>query len=170
VPVLVSDASILIELGKWSLLTALFALPFEFAVPDGLYEEELIDLGEVDRGQLKGLGLRVESLDPAGMARALAYQAARRKLTLHDCLAVTLAATHDWALLTGDKRMRALAEAEGIEVHGVLWIVDRFAEHCVVGDAALAKALRGMLEDPRTHMPHAEIRRRLEALVAKMGG
>jgi hypothetical protein len=48
VRVLVSDASILIELAKWSLLEALFNLPFEFAVPDALYEDDLIDLGEID--------------------------------------------------------------------------------------------------------------------------
>ncbi len=89
--VLVSDASILIELAKWSLLEALFKLPFEFAVPDALYEDELIDLGEIDREQLKGLGLRVESLDAEGMAQAVSYQTAQPKLTLHDCLAVTLA-------------------------------------------------------------------------------
>jgi hypothetical protein len=104
------------------------------------------------------------------MARALSYQAARPELTFHDCLAVTLAAANDWPLLTGDKRMRALAEAERIEVHGVLWIIDRFAKQGVVSDVTLAAALRGMLEDPRTHMPHAEIRRRLEAFVAKLGG
>ena len=168
--VLVSDASILIELSKWSLLEALFALPFEFAVPDALYEDELIDLGEIDRKQLKALGLRVESLDSAGMARALSYRTARPKLTLHDCLAVTLAVTNDWALLTGDKRMRALAEAERIEVHGVLWVIDLFAEHRIVRDSTLATALRGMLDDPRTRMPHAEIRRRLEIFIAKTGG
>lgn len=69
--VLVSDASILIELAKWSLLEALFQLPFEFAVPDALFEDELIDLGEVDRDRLTALGLRVESLDAEGMARRL---------------------------------------------------------------------------------------------------
>jgi len=63
VQVLVSDASILIELAKWSLLEDIFQLPYEFAVPDALFEEELIDLGGVDRHDLIPLGLRVESLD-----------------------------------------------------------------------------------------------------------
>jgi hypothetical protein len=110
VRVLVSDASILIDLAKWSLLEDLFKLPFEFAIPDALYDDELIDLGGIDRAELKGLGLRVETLDPDGMAQAVAYQAAKPKLTIHDCFAVTLAVTNDWPLLTGDKRMRTLAE------------------------------------------------------------
>lgn len=82
--VLVSDASLLIELAKWSLLEALFELPFEFAIPDALYEDELIDLGELDREQLKVLGLRVESLDGEGMVQAVTYQTAQPKHTLHD--------------------------------------------------------------------------------------
>ena len=160
--VLVSDASILIELAKWSLLEDLFKLPFEFAVPDALYEDELIDLGEIDRKQLQALGLRIESLDAEGVAQALRYQKARPKLTVHDCFAVTLAVTNDWALLTGDKRMRALADEEHVEVHGVLWVIDQLAEHRIVRKSTLTKVLRGMLDDPRTHVPAAEIRRRLE--------
>jgi predicted nucleic acid-binding protein len=169
VRVLVSDASILIDLAKWSLLEALFELPFEFAVPDALFEDELIDLGEVDRDRLMALGLRVESLNAEGMARAVAYQTAQPKLTLHDCLAVTLAVTNDWPLLTGDKRMRALADEEHLEVHGVLWVIDRFAEHRIVRKPTLAKALRGMLDDPRTRLPHVEINKRLALFTAKQG-
>lgn len=165
--VLVSDASILIELAKWSLLEALFELPFEFAVPDALFEDELIDLGEVDRDRLMALGLRVESLDAEGMARAVAYQTARPKLTIHDCLAVTLAVINDWPLLTGDRRMRTLADEENVEAHGVLWVIDQFAEHRVVRRTTLAKALRGMLDDPRTRLPHAEINKRLALYSAK---
>ena len=165
--VLVSDASILIDLAKWSLLEDLFRLPFEFAVPDALYDDELIDLGGIDKKQLKALGLRVEHLDPDGMAKAVAYQAARPKLTIHDCLAVTLAVTNEWPLLTGDRRMRTLAEEEHVEAHGLLWVIDLYAEHRIVRKSALVKALKGMLDDPRTRVPHAEIKKRLTQLTAK---
>ncbi|MEW6133712.1 MAG: hypothetical protein AB1591_11210, partial [Pseudomonadota bacterium] len=70
-------------------------------------------------------------------------------------------------LLTGDKRMRALADEEHLEVHGVLWVIDRFAEHRIVRKPTLAKALRGMLDDPRTRLPHAEINKRLALFTAK---
>lgn len=137
--------------------------------PTPYYEDELIDLGEIDREQLKGLGLRVESADTEGMARAAAYQKAKPQFTFHDCLAVTLAAINDWPQLTGDKRVRALADDERLEVHGVLCISDRFAEHRIVRRATLAKALRGMLNDPRTRLPHPEIHKRLALLSAKQG-
>jgi len=161
----VRDAPILIELANWSLLEDIFQLPLEFAVPDALYEDELLDLSAVHRERLKRLGLRVEVLDPAGMAQALAYRSAKPKLTIHDCFAVTLAVTHGWPLLTGDKRMRALAEEERVEVHGVLWVIDALAEYAVVNGSRLGAVLRGMLDAPRTHLPHAEIHKRLTRLV-----
>lgn len=162
--VLVSDSSILIELSRWSLLEAIFRLPFEFAVPDALFEEELIDLGDTDREHLRRLGLRVESLDEAGMARAVRYQLAKPKLTFHDCLAVTLAVTNDWPLLSGDRRMRTLADNEGVQTYGVLWLIDHLNERRLVPTEDLLAALQGMLADPRSHLPPAELRRRIHQL------
>ncbi len=130
--ILVSDASIIIDLAKWSLIKEAFALPYEFVIPDILFEDELIDLGNFDKQQLIVLGLRIESLDSAGVSQALTYKIKQPKLTLHDCFAVTLAIQNHWALLTGDKRMRSLAETEKVEVHGVLWIMHKFAEHKIV--------------------------------------
>ena len=43
--VLVSDSSILIEFSKREILEKMFELDSQFAVPDLLFHEELIDLG-----------------------------------------------------------------------------------------------------------------------------
>ena len=64
--VLVSDSSVLIEFSKQNLLDRMFELRFQFAVPDLLFNEELIDLGRYHRQDLVSLGLRVEALDPEG--------------------------------------------------------------------------------------------------------
>ena len=61
-PVLVSDTSVLINLERGSFLEHVFLLPFEFAVPDLLYEIELKDHGGP---KLIDMGLRVEELDGA---------------------------------------------------------------------------------------------------------
>ena len=79
--VLVSDSSILIEFSKRELLDKMFQLEFEFAVPDLLFHEELIDLGAYSRRDLLGLGLRVESLDAEGVEVAIAYQSERPALS-----------------------------------------------------------------------------------------
>jgi len=164
VRVLVSDASVLIELSKWSLLEAIFALPCEFAVPDILYEDELLDLHGLTREDLVDLGLRVEHLDPKGMEQAAGYQKRCPQLTLHDCFAITLSAINEWPLLSSDKRMRQTAEEESIEVLGVFWVIDQLEAQGVVSTERLAEVLAGMLEDPRTHLPPAEIRKRLKRM------
>ena len=64
--VLVSDSSVLIEFSKRDLLDRMFEPRFQFAVPDLLFNEELIDLGRYDRQDLVRMGLRVESLDAEG--------------------------------------------------------------------------------------------------------
>lgn len=43
--VLVSDTSVLIDLDRGNLVEATFRLPFEFTVPDLLYERELKEHG-----------------------------------------------------------------------------------------------------------------------------
>ena len=89
--ILVSDCSVLIEFSKRNLLDRMFELSFQFAVPDLLFDEELIDLGHYDRQDLIRLGLRVEALDPESVATAIVYQCRRRALSLVDNFALALA-------------------------------------------------------------------------------
>ena len=58
--VLVSDTSVLIDLERGSLLETSFRLPFEFAVPDLLYQQELKDHGggALTRSQCGRVGRR----------------------------------------------------------------------------------------------------------------
>ena len=112
VRILVSDSSVLIEFSKRGLLEdskrglleEMFRLPFEFVVPDLLFEEELIDLGQYSRDDLVRFGLGVEALDPIGVTTALSYQSRRRRLSLVDCFALALASGRKYALLTGATR------------------------------------------------------------------
>ena len=89
--VLVSDSSILIEFAKRDLLDRMFDLVFEFAVPDMLFHEELLELGSFSRQDLLDYGLRMERLDAEGVQAATAYQAERLALSLMDSFALALA-------------------------------------------------------------------------------
>ncbi len=162
--VLVSDSSVLLEMAKRGLLPAMFRLPFEFVVPDLLFEEELIDLGEYTRDDLRSFGLRVEGLDPVGVTTALSYQARRRRLSLVDCFALALASRRGYRLLTGDKAMRSFAEAEAIEVNGVLWLVDEMIAANVVPAGDVLAVLIAMRDDPRCHLPGHELASRIDLL------
>ena len=139
--VLVADTSALIDLDCGWLITRAFRLPLEFTVPDLLYERELKAHGRAD---LVRLGLRVEELDG-------------------NSVAVALAKTNAWTLLSGDRELRDLAEEEAIACHGVLWRLDRIFEHRVVDPGVLRAGLDAIAAHPRCRLPRSEIRKRLRS-------
>ena len=144
---------------RGSLVEPTFRLPFEFTVPDVLYERELKDPGGPD---LVSLGLRVEELDGDGVALALGYlRSKRRALSLPDSFALALAKTNSWMLLSGDRGLRELAEEEEVARHGVLWLLDRIFDHRVIERNDLCAGLGQIAAHPRCRLPKAEIRKRL---------
>jgi len=159
VPVLVSDPSVLIDLERGRLLEEMFRLPFEFAVPDLLYARELAGpLGE----QLVALGLRVEVLTPVELARAATVRRQYASLSTPDTFAFAIAESRQWTLLTCDGGgLREFALAERIEMHGVLWLFDQFAEGNHVAFDRLHDGLNTIFALPRCGLPAQEVRRRL---------
>ena len=158
--VLVSDTSVLIDLERGSLLETSFRLPFEFAVPDLLYQQELKDHGG---GALIELGLSVEELDGEGVALALSYRRRRRSLSLPDSFALALAKFRAWTLLSGDGDLRELATEEKVACHGVLWLIDRLFEEGVEDGNRLCAGLRAIAAHPRCRLPKAEIHKRIRS-------
>lgn len=161
-PVLVSDTSVLIDLERGRLLEEMFRLPFEFAVPDLLYTRELTGpLGD----QLVALGLRVEVLTPAELSRATLVRRQNASLSTPDTFAFAIAESRKWTLLTGDGGLRELALAERIEMHGVLWLFDQFADGNHVAFGRLHDGLSAIFAHPRCRLPAQEVRRRLTRFV-----
>lgn len=155
--VLVSDSSVLIEFAKRELLDRMFKLPFEFSVPDLLFDQELIDLGRYSRQDLLDFGLRVEALNPDGVTRAISYPVLRPALSLVDCFCIALAFCNGYTLLTEDRRMRALAQHESITHYGVLWLIDQMHREAILPTPQVAAALEAMLADPRCPVPNQEL-------------
>ena len=158
--VLVSDTSVLIDLDRGSLVESTFRLPFEFTVPDLLYERELREHGGPE---FVRLGLRVEELDGDGVSLALSYLRKRRSLSLPDSFALALAKRNAWTLLSGDRELRALAEEEEVRCHGVLWLLDQMFKQRVIDLEDLRAGLGRIAAHPRCRLPKSEIRKRLLA-------
>jgi hypothetical protein len=156
--VLVSDTSVLIDLERGELLEATFQLAWEFAVPDLLYKRELRDF---NGPALRRMGLHVESLDGDGVQTAVDFRRRVPALSLADSFALALAKVNDWTLLAGDGALRNLAAAEGVNYHGVLWVMDQLLENGVAPEV-LHRALTTIVGHPRCRLPAREIRERLE--------
>ena len=162
--VLVSDSSILIEFSKRGLMEKIFDLKFQFAVPDLLFHEELIDLGRYSRQDLLGLGLRVEALDAEAVEVAIAYQSKRAPLSLVDSFALALANRQGWYLLTEDRIMRNVAQSEGILHRGVLWVIESMFNAGILSTGQVVAALEAMRDDPRCPLPKPELTVRIRQM------
>lgn len=123
---LVSDANIFIDMAKGDLLKLMFELDVVFAVPNTLYEEELID----DHPDLPGLGLQSIELLADGVIHAekLVQKYQSTGVSINDLLALAVAHQEKCPLLTGDAKLRSASEGEDIEVHGTLWVVAQLLE------------------------------------------
>ncbi|MBF0139107.1 MAG: hypothetical protein HQL74_02380 [Magnetococcales bacterium] len=60
--------------------------------------------------------------------------------------------------------MRTSAEADGIEVHGILWIMDHMISKKIVPPDRILEALKKMLADTRCHVPDLELTQRIHKL------
>ena len=119
----ISDANILIDMEAGGLLRLMFRLDFRFAVPDVLFEMELRE----HHPGLARFGLRRMELsgDSVRYVETLASDARAKGVGRYDLFALALARQENCLLLTGDTLLRTLAEEEGREVHGTLWLVEQ---------------------------------------------
>jgi predicted nucleic acid-binding protein len=155
--IIVSDSSCLIDLRKASLLDAFLRLPFEILIPNTLFEDELLKFTAQQKTAMLDAGMKVVDIPGPGVVRARDLMIANPYLSLHDGFAFVLAEMHQGCiLLTGDRRLRGLASASNIAVHGVLWAVDqihangRSAKEC-------HEALETLNGDPAVRLPPREL-------------
>ncbi|WP_261335723.1 hypothetical protein [Rhizobium leguminosarum] len=148
----------MIDLERAALLDEMFLLPFEFAVPDLLYDRELAgELGD----RLVGLGLGVEELTSTELRRATVVNRQYSRLSAPDAFAFAVAESRKWGLLTGDGVLRELAVTEQVEMHGVLWLFDQLADGDHVPIERLHGGLSNLAGHPRCRLPASELRKRL---------
>ena len=107
---------------------------------------------EVQRGFLT---IRTQYL-PEGVELAAGYRRADTRLSLPDAFALALAKQGGHTLLAGDASLRALAETERVECHGVLWALDEIARCELAPLDALHAALTAISAHPRCRLPGHE--------------
>ncbi|HIC84955.1 MAG TPA: DUF3368 domain-containing protein [Desulfobacterales bacterium] len=118
----ISDANIFIDLDVCGLLSKMFDLPYDFAVPDILYMEEL----EVQHSDLPGYGLQIKRLESQSIIYAMELREQYIGPSDNDFFAFVLAKQEACPLITGDAQLRKVATAEGVELKGTIWIVEQF--------------------------------------------
>ncbi len=83
----ITDASIIIDIENSDLTRPMFNLPYQFAVPDVLFEEELLER----HSHLLNLGLMRKAIGPELISEAYNLRQQFSKTSVNDLLALTLA-------------------------------------------------------------------------------
>lgn len=162
--IIVSDSSVIIDLTKVRLVESAFRLPHDFYIPDVMFADELISLGDYTRQNLLAAGLQIGELDSAGVQLALSFPQRYSRLSTNDCFALALAETTGSVLLTGDRKLTDAAGDRGLESHGLIWLCDEMNDHGTVDRATLRQALEELDRDPLVRLPRTELRRRIRGL------
>ena len=126
--ILVSDANIFVDMDVAGLTHAMFGLNDTFATPDVLYHEELSDY----HSEPLELGLQIEALDGDAIAQVEQMVSMYAQVSLNDLFALVLAKERGWPLLTGDRRLREVADEERVEIYGTLWLVERLVDQEII--------------------------------------
>ena len=133
-------------------------------VPDLLYEKEL---EPYNGSYYRALGLQVVSLQPEELSFAQRIKNERKPLSLPDCFALSCARRPDHVLLTSDGPLRIAAKDYGVEMCGLLWLLDGLAESGVAIYSALHEGLTKIAQGPRCRLPKVEIQKRLNKWAGK---
>lgn len=153
----VLDASIIIDICHGSILREAFSLWSSAISPDLVVDE----VQEADASVLEKLGLQKHGLT-GDQLTALQQEAKSFKgLTHKDVASLLLALERGAVLLTGDDGLRRHAERRGIEVHGILWILDCLVESGVLNHGRAATALESICKEG-SWLPQEECRKRFD--------
>ncbi len=128
----VKDANILIDLIESDLLGLWFKLGIT------TYISDLVQLEIQEEAQKKILKpfvdaglLIVEALTPNELTTAVNMRE-KHRISIEDASVLILAKRKQALLLSGDAALRKTAEAEGITVHGILWIFNRLVNRALL--------------------------------------
>ncbi len=129
---------------------------------------EVLDLSEAEWQALDEAGMITHDLTLEEVGQAFAVKRRHAGLSANDCFCLVTARIYPGILLTGDALLRKVAAANGLRVHGVLWVVDELEAAAVCSRSLLSRALKAWQSDESVFLPPHEISTRLEYL-AKAG-
>lgn len=159
-PLLISDSNILVDLHEGDLLQIMFRLPETFAVPNVLFQEELVNYYP----DLPGYGLQILVINEIFMNEVGQLRRTYKGPSLNDLFALVLAKQERCPLITGDRRLRNAAQAEGVELRGTIWIVERLLEEKLI-TLARAKDAFEKMRQANSRLPWDEAK----AMLKKFG-
>jgi predicted nucleic acid-binding protein len=155
----VQDANIIIDLHNAGLLSVWF----ELGIPTLTTDMVELELQQGDQWCFIEEHIQEERIEVIGFSaiELREIQSLNNKYTVSipDCSVLYLTEKRNARLITGDKRLRKVAEHNGIQCHGVLWVIDILFEKKVI-DGLVATAALGKIISFGGRLPEKEVNSR----------
>jgi hypothetical protein len=155
---LVLDTCVCIDLFRGGCLPIVKNLGYELLVPDVLQ----LELKEPPWDSLLRSGINPISLSPVEIAKIYSLRSQYPRPSINDLFSFAVAERENGLLITGDRNLRLAAEAEGIIVHGVLWLLDEMVRAKLLSNRQALSSMNEMLKF-NSRFPSAEIQKRNRA-------
>ncbi len=141
-PLIVLDSSVAFDLINGRLILEAQGLPYVFAVPDILYEEEF---DEKAKEEISKFEFVILEFDGNQVVEVLDLKVVHNGSSTADWFAFIGANVNRAILLTGDSELRQVAKEKGLTVHGTLWVIDELVLRTILIPARAAHALREII-------------------------
>lgn len=164
--IVVNDTNVFIDLFSVGLLGEFFSLPWEihttnFVMLELLREGQHAAVASYrETGQLHiPVFEQVELTEIGRMYQQ--YYGKRTNVSFTDCSVWYYAKVNHYVLLTGDRKLRSASHLDGVEVHGIIHVLDSLVASGIVLPRTAAEKLKQLYSlNPR--LPKEEIDKRIE--------
>lgn len=160
--IVVSDTNIFIDLMNIELLDSFFQLEQEIHTVDFVIGEitNTQQLEELEKHR-ENYNLTIASTSSTDLISVLAMRtSAKNNVSITDCAACFYAKKKMYKLLTGDKKLRKIAEEAHVDVSGILFILDELVKKIVT--AAKARIALTHLQKTSARVPNTEVEKRMD--------
>lgn len=158
--IVVNDASIIIDILKIDILPCFLKLDVEKYISSLVLDTEIEKENKIDL--LDAVHNNKIKNDPCteGLAMIGELKNKHPALSLPDCSCLYLAQKINAILLTGEKKMTSIARSKGIEVHGILWLLEELIENNIISYETAHERLHRLMSI-NFRLPKEECTRRL---------
>lgn len=139
------DANYIFDLDAGRILEYPSRLGYTFLMANFIAHE----IKTVPLERLRRCGLEIIDLEPEQVSEIYELLRRHQGLSYRDLSAFVLARDMHSILVTGDGRLRTMAEKNGVECHGTLWILDALVDGGILKGARAADAIRSMQANSR---------------------
>lgn len=153
----IHDACVLFDLIQGGIIHLWFELGYETRTSHLVFNEvEEDEQVSVLQPYIAGNKLVLETIGQDDLPGLMGLAQAWR-VSLADVSVYHLAKIHGGILLSGDKRLRSFSGRHGVEVRGVLWVLDQLVEQKLLAPRLACQAMGAMLE-AGARLPEEECR------------